>query len=131
MTNSTAVRIVGDYFAAWAGGDVNKATEYLTDDIVILAPNGTFTGHAGYHDFMDGFVAMVTGVDEFTVFGDETTALAWYDTHLKVVPTLTAAERIKVTGDKISLIEITFDQMPLAQAFGGQAPAHGSTPDQS
>jgi ketosteroid isomerase-like protein len=99
MTNSKAAQIVGQYYAAWSGGDVNKAIEYLTDDVEILAPNGTFTGPDGYHDFMDGFVAMLTGVSEFTVFGDETTALAWYDTHLAVVPTLTAAERIKLSGE--------------------------------
>jgi ketosteroid isomerase-like protein len=124
MTHSTAAQVAADYFAAWSTKDVDKATEYITDDVEILAPNGTFSGHPGYHDFMDGFVAMLTGVSEFTVFGDDTTALVWYDTHLQPVPTLTAGERITLRDGKIARIEITFDQMPLAQAFGGQAPAH-------
>ena len=48
----------------------------------------------------------------------------WYTTHLQPVPSLTASERISLNQDKIARIEIVFDQMPLAQAFGGKAPAH-------
>ena len=124
MTNSKAAAIGADYFAAWSAKDVSKATEYLTDDVGIIAPNGTFSGHPGYHEFMDGFVRMLTGVTEFTIFGDDTTALIWYTTHLQPVPSLTAGERITLQQDKIARIEIVFDQMPLAQAFGGKAPAH-------
>lgn len=124
MTNNTATAIGASYFAAWSAGNVDKATEYLTDDIEIVAPNGTFSGHAGYHEFMDGFVRMLTGVTEFTIFGDDTTALIWYDTHLQPVPSLVAGERITLSAGKIARIEIVFDQMPLARAFGGKAPAH-------
>jgi hypothetical protein len=126
MTNN-ATQVAKQYYAAWTAGDVSKAIEYLTEDIEIVAPNGAFTGHSGYHDFMDGFVTMLTGVSDLGTFGDDTTALLWYDTHLTVVPTLTAAERVTLTGDKISRIEITFDQMPFAQAFGGKVPAHSSS----
>jgi hypothetical protein len=129
MTDN-ATQVAERYYAAWTGGDVDKAAKYLTEDIEIIAPNGTFTGHSGYHDFMDGFVAMLTGVSGLSTFGDDTTALLWYDTDLTVVPTLTAAERVTLTGDKISRIEITFDQMPMAQAFGGKVPAHGSSHEQ-
>lgn len=129
MTNN-ATQVATQYYAAWTGGDVNKAAGYLTNDVEIIAPNGTFTGHGGYHDFMDGFVAMLTGASELSAFGDDKTALLWYDTHLTVVPTLTAAERITLTGDKISRIEITFDQMPMAQAFSGKVPAHGNSRDE-
>src|SRR5215472_10609780 len=126
MTNSKAAAVGAAYFAAWSAKDVDKATEYLTDDVETIAPNGTFSRHAGYHEFMDGFVRMLTGVTEFTIFGDDTTALIWYDTHLQPVPSLTAGERITLSAGKIARIEIVFDQMPLAQAFGGKAPAHGT-----
>jgi hypothetical protein len=43
-----------------------------------------------------------------------------------MVPALTAGERLTLRDGKIARIEITFDQMPLAQAFGGKAPAHES-----
>jgi hypothetical protein len=101
-----------------------QAIEYVIDDVEILAPNGTFHGDLGYHEFMDGFVHMLTGVSDFTIYGDDTTAVAWYATHLQLVPTLTAGERITFSRNKIKRIEITFDQMPRAQAFGGQVPAH-------
>ena len=32
MTNNTAATIGASYFAAWSAGNVDKATEYLTDD---------------------------------------------------------------------------------------------------
>jgi len=35
---------------------------------------------------MDGFVKMVTSVTEFTIFGDDQTALVWYYTHLQMCP---------------------------------------------
>jgi hypothetical protein len=35
-----------------------------------------------------------------------------------------ARQRISLHQDKITRIEIVFDQMPLARAFGGKAPAH-------
>jgi ketosteroid isomerase-like protein len=130
MAQGKAAQIGATYFAAWSTRDVDKAAEYLTDDVEILAPNGTFRGHAGYHDFMDGFVKMVTSITEFAVFGDDETALVWYDTHLQMVPTLTAGERITLRDDKIAHIEITFDQMPLAQAFGGKVPAHEKSDQQ-
>lgn len=127
MTNNKAAAIGAGYFAAWSAKDVDKATEYLADDVEIIAPNGTFSGYPGYHEFMDGFVKMLTGVTEFTVFGDDTTALMWYTTHLQPVPSLTAGERIFLREGKIARIEIVFDQMPLALAFGGKAPAHDAT----
>jgi SnoaL-like domain len=129
--STKAATIGAEYFAAWSTGQVDKAIEHVTDNVEIIAPNGTFHGHAGYHDFMDGFVRMLTGVSEFTIFGDDTTAVAWYATHLQPVPTLVAGERITLDGDKIARIEITFDQMPLAQAFGGKAPAHDTLTDPS
>jgi len=124
MTNSKAAVTGAAYFTAWSAKDVSKATEYLTADVEITAPNGTFSGHSGYHEFMDGFVQMLTGVSEFTIFGDDATALIWYTTHLQPVPSLTAGERISLHEDKIARIEIVFDQMPLAHASGGKAPAH-------
>jgi SnoaL-like protein len=117
MTTSKAAAIGAGYFAAWSAGNVGRATEYLTDDVEIIAPNGRFSGRPGYHEFMDGFARMLTGVTEFTIFGDDTTALIWYTTHLQPVPSLTAGERISLGEDKIARIEIVFDQMPLAQAF--------------
>jgi ketosteroid isomerase-like protein len=65
MAQATAAEIGAAYFAAWSTKDVDKATDHVTDDVEIVAPNGTFHGHAGYHEFMDGFVKMVTSVTEF------------------------------------------------------------------
>jgi hypothetical protein len=128
MMNSKAAAVGAEYFAAWSTGNVDQAIQHLTDDVEILAPNGTFHAHLGYHEFMDGFAQMLTGVSDFTIYGDDTTAVAWYATHLQLVPTLTAGERITLNGNKINRIEITFDQMPLAQAFAGQVPAQRDLP---
>ena len=121
---STAETIGTEYFNAWSSKDVSKATEFLTDDVEVFAPNGTFTGHDGYHEFMDFFVGLVTHVDDFVIHGDDQTATVWYNTHLQMVDSLVAGELLTLRGDKIARINITFDQMPLAQAFGGSAPEH-------
>jgi hypothetical protein len=44
MTNSKAAALGAAYFTAWSATDVNKATEYITADVEIIAPNGTFSG---------------------------------------------------------------------------------------
>jgi hypothetical protein len=71
MTNSKVAAVGAEYCAAWSTGNVDQAIQHLTDDVEILAPNGTFDGHLGYHEFMDGFAQMLTGVSDFTIYGDE------------------------------------------------------------
>jgi hypothetical protein len=41
----------------------------------------------GYQAFMDGFMAMLTGVSTFAGYGDDATALTFYNTHLQPIPT--------------------------------------------
>jgi hypothetical protein len=112
MTNSKAATFGAVCFAAWSTGNVDEAVQHLTDDVEILVPNGTCHGHRGYHVFMDGFVGMLTGVSNFTIYGHDTTAVAWYATHVQLVPTLVAGERITLNSNKIKRIEVAFDQMP-------------------
>lgn len=121
---SIAVEIGTAYFNAWSTKNVDKAVEYTTEDVEIIGPNGTYTGHEGVHQFLDFFVSLITSVDDFTIHGDDGTATVWYDTHLTPVPSLPAGELLTIRDGKIAQIKITFDQTPLAQAFGGEAPDH-------
>ncbi|MDL5159820.1 nuclear transport factor 2 family protein [Actinomycetospora termitidis] len=116
MNTTRATEIATSYFTAWSSGDTDTAASYLVDDVVISAPSGEFHGHDGFHRFMDRFVTMLTGVSGFTAYGDDSTAVLWYETHLTPVPTLPAGERITVDGDRITRIDITFDRLPMTQA---------------
>ncbi|MCQ4125246.1 nuclear transport factor 2 family protein [Rhodococcus erythropolis] len=117
-SKNTGLQLARDYFAAWSSGDVDGTLKFLADDISGTAPNGDFAGHDGYRDFIGGFLQMLTGTSNVTAFGDDTTAVMIYETHLKPVPTLVVAERLTIKDDKITSIEMTFDQTPLTKAFG-------------
>jgi hypothetical protein len=62
---------------------------------------------------------MLASVSNFAAYGDDTTALTFYDTHLKPIPTLTAGEKITLRGDKIAHIDMVFDTKSMREAFGG------------
>ena len=54
MTESTnpALDVALAYFHAWTGHDLDKAMEYVADDIVCDAPAGRLEGAAAYRGFM-------------------------------------------------------------------------------
>jgi hypothetical protein len=59
----------------------------------------------GYQAFLDGLVAMLTGVSAFAAYGNDTTAPTFCNTHLQPIPTLTAGEKITMCGDKSARID--------------------------
>lgn len=120
MAENTAVSVGADYFAAWTSKDSEAATSYLADDVEILSSSGNFVGQAGWHEFMDGFIGMLTNVSDLTIFGDDTTAVLYYTSHLAPVPNLTTGERITLREGKIARLELTFDVTPFAALQANQ-----------
>ena len=47
---SPALEIALAYFHAWTGHDLDKAMEYIADDVVCDAPAGRLEGAAAYRD---------------------------------------------------------------------------------
>ncbi len=82
MTEATnpALDVALAYFHAWTGHDLDKAMEYVADDIVCDAPAGRLEGAAAYRGFMDPFIQMLTGSELLAAFGDDEKAVVVYDT---------------------------------------------------
>ncbi|MGD0244012.1 MAG: nuclear transport factor 2 family protein [Streptosporangiaceae bacterium] len=118
MTESTgpALRTALAYFQAWTSHDLDRALEYIADDIVCDAPAGRLEGREAYLGFMRPFVQILTGSELIAAFGDEKTAVIVYDTETVPVASAPAAECVTVTDGKITYNRFIFDQTPFAAA---------------
>ena len=63
---------------------------------------------------MDGFVRMLTGVTEFTIFGDDTTAVLFYYPHTANTSDAPTAECFTVADGKIIRSVLVFDRPSFA-----------------
>jgi len=104
------------YFHAWTGHDLDKAMEYVADDIVCDAPAGRLEGAAAYRGFMDPFIQMLTGSELLAAFGDGEKAVVVYDTETVLVSSAPAAECVTVRGGKIAYSRFIFDRAPFDAA---------------
>ena len=68
---SPALEIALAYFHAWTGHDLDKAMEYIADDIVCDAPAGRLEGAAAYRGFMGPFVQILKRSELLAAFGDD------------------------------------------------------------
>lgn len=114
--DSPAVRVALAYFEAWTGKDIDRAMNYIADDIVCDAPAGRLEGATAYREFMEPFTRILTGATMFAAFGDETTALVCYDTATLPVPSAPAAELVTVADGRITTSRFIFDRLPFEAA---------------
>jgi ketosteroid isomerase-like protein len=77
MTEATnlALDVALAYFHAWTGHDLDKAMEYVADDIVCDAPAGRLEGATAYRGFMGPFIQMLTGSELLAAFCDDEKAV--------------------------------------------------------
>jgi ketosteroid isomerase-like protein len=118
MTESTspALRTALAYYQAWTSHDLDRALEYIAEDIVCDAPAGRLAGREAYLGFMRPFVQILTGSELIAAFGDEKTAVIVYDTETVPVASAPAAECVTVTDGKITYNRFIFDRAPFAAA---------------
>ena len=119
MTNnsaSPALRTALAYYHAWTSHDLDKALEYIADDIVCDAPAGRLAGREAYLGFMRPFVQILKGSEIIAAFGDEKTAVVVYDTATVPVASAPAAECVTVADGKITYSRFIFDRAPFAAA---------------
>jgi ketosteroid isomerase-like protein len=118
MTEATnpALDVALAYFHAWTGHDLDKAMEYVADDIVCDAPAGRLEGAAAYRGFMGPFIQMLTGSELLAAFGDGEKAVVVYDTETVLVSSAPAAECVTVRGGKIAYSRFIFDRAPFDAA---------------
>jgi ketosteroid isomerase-like protein len=113
---SPALRTALAYYQAWTGHDLDKAMSYVADDIVCDAPAGRLEGAKAYRGFMGPFTQMLQSATLIAAFGDETTALAMYDTETTLVASAPGAECVTVTDGRITYSRFLFDRAPFDAA---------------
>jgi ketosteroid isomerase-like protein len=118
MTEATnpALDVALAYFHAWTGHDLDKAMEYVADDIVCDAPAGRLEGAAAYRGFMGPFIQMLTGSELLAAFGDDEKAVVVYDTETAPVKSAPGAECVTVRDGKITYSRFIFDRAPFDAA---------------
>ncbi|HVD19943.1 MAG TPA: nuclear transport factor 2 family protein [Propionibacteriaceae bacterium] len=125
MTESTspALEVALAYFHAWTGHDLDRAMEYVADDMVCDAPAGRLEGAAAFRGFMGPFVQILTGSQLIAAFGNDEQAVVVYDTETVPVKTAPAAECVTVREGKITYSRFIFDRAPFDAARRAQADA--------
>jgi ketosteroid isomerase-like protein len=125
MTESTspALEVALAYFHAWTGHDLDRAMEYVADDMVCDAPAGRLEGAAAFRGFMGPFVQILTGSQLIAAFGNDEQAVVVYDTETVPVKTAPAAECVTVREGKITYSRFIFDRAPFDAARRAQAGA--------
>jgi ketosteroid isomerase-like protein len=122
-TISPALEVALAYFHAWTGHDLEKAMEYVADDVVCDAPAGRLEGAAAYRGFMGPFVQILTGSQIIAAFGNDEQAVVVYDTETVPVQSAPAAECVTVREGKITYSRFIFDRAPFDAARRAQADA--------
>ena len=125
MTESTspALEVALAYFHAWTGHDLDRAMEYVADDMACDAPAGRLEGAAAFRGFMGPFVQILTGSQLIAAFGNDEQAVVVYDTETVPVKTAPAAECVTVREGKITYSRFIFDRAPFDAARRAQAGA--------
>jgi len=73
------------YHQAWTSGDFDRAMTHLSPDVVCLAPSGRLEGAEAFRAFMGPFSKTLTKSELLAAFGDDATAVLFYDTETHAV----------------------------------------------
>lgn len=113
---SLALHVAQAYHQAWTSHQLDEAMTYVADDIVGTFPGGELTDAAAYRQFLGGFMAKLTGIDNLAAFGDDTTAVLMYYPHTAAVSDAPTAECFTVADGKIVQSVLVFDRPSFAPA---------------
>ena len=116
QSSSQALRTALAYHEAWTSHDLDRAMNYIADDIVCDAPAGRLEGRGAYLSLMSPFVQILTGSTLIAAFCDDETAVVVYDTQTVPVASAPAAECVTVTNGKITHNRFIFDRVPFDAA---------------
>jgi ketosteroid isomerase-like protein len=116
MENTPAVQTALAYYDAWTAKDLDRAMEYVADDIRCDAPAGRIEGADAYRAFLAPLVGMLVSAELIAVFGDGTTAMIMYDTRTSLVESGPGAECVTVIDGRIVASRFIFDRLPFAAA---------------
>ena len=106
-----ALSIVQAYHQAWTGGDVERALTYVSDDVRCFAPDENVTTKDDWHNYLAGFVKMLTGAPEHGRMTDGDRVAIWYFPQTAVTTTTLASELFTVRDGQIVEIRLAFDRL--------------------
>lgn len=111
MAQAAARDIVKQYHQAWTNGHVEKAMNYVADDITCRAPGVDLQGRDAYRGFIGGFAPMLTGIGDIAEFVDGDRVALFYYPQTAVTSTAPAAEFFTVRQGKIAESVLIFDRL--------------------
>ena len=100
------------YHRAWTSGDFELAMTHVSPDIVCEAPAGRSEGAEAFRGFMAPFAHILTRSELVAAFGDDRTAVLFYDTDTVPVSNAPGAEHLTVIDGRITHMRIIFDRLP-------------------
>ncbi|KOX16726.1 nuclear transport factor 2 family protein [Nocardiopsis sp. NRRL B-16309] len=112
MSNSPALDVALAYYKAWSNKNLDEALEYFAGDLASQTPEGPKDADA-YRPFLAGFLGILVEARLVSAFGDEDTALMYYDATTAPVPYSPVGEWFRVADGKIVEHRIVFDQLTL------------------
>lgn len=110
-TEEDALAIVQAYHQAWTTGDVDQALTYVSDDVRCFAPGENVTTKGDWHDYLAGFVPMLTGAPEHARMTDGSRVALWYFPQTAATTTTLASELFTVQEGQIVEIRLAFDRL--------------------
>ncbi|MEU6375375.1 nuclear transport factor 2 family protein [Streptomyces sp. NPDC046909] len=102
---------------AWTGGDIGAAIAYISHDIVIDSPNGRFEGRLGFEEFTRNFAVLLKRSTIRAAYGDDTTALLFYDLSFTFGLSCPAAQHDTVRGGEIVHQRYVWDPAPFLRSL--------------
>lgn len=110
--SSLALDVALAYYKAWSSKNLDEAMTYLAEDFVSQIPEGRKDAEA-YCPFLGGFLEILIEARLIASFGDENTALMYYDATTAPVPYAPVGEWFRVADGKIVESRIVYDQLTL------------------
>lgn len=129
--SSAALGVALAYHRAWTSGDLDLAMTHVSPDVVCHAPAGRLQGAQAFRGFMEPFTRIVTRSELVGAFGDDHTAVLFYDTGTVPVPDAPGAEHLTVTDGRITHLRIVFDRLPFDAARRTASPERPAGPGTS
>ena len=110
-TTTDPAAVVSGYHEAWTSGDVDRALTFVADTVTCHAPDPQVTTKAQWHDYLSGFVPMLTGAPELARMTDGNRVALWYFPQTATTTTTLASELFTVEGGRIVEIRLAFDRL--------------------
>lgn len=103
--------IVQAYHNAWTSGHVDRAMAYVSDNVRCFAPDENVRTKDDWHQYLSGFVPMLTGAPAHAEMTDGNRVALWYFPQTAVTKTTLASELFTIEDGQIVEIRLAFDRL--------------------